>query len=222
MVKSLHISKWLLYLALSFAPFGGLCGHVNATLSRRTPCLALLVTSPLLRSTGKPSKATSKNMCSTAGTKRGLSTWNATPVALPFCGVGSWPKITTFTFEVQWRFLPLFLRLSAKCPNKDVFFSLSKRSFHGFGIQLFIYLLLSILFLVYLTLLHQADLTKQSGKKKGIKMNKWMNKKINFSLSRATYIYEPSETESQGNGTSLFFSRDDVFSEDVIPHQFII
>ena len=133
-VKSLHISEWLLYLAL---PFGGLCGHVNAALSRRTPCLAQLVTSPLLRSTGKPSKATSKNMCSTAGTKRGSFTWNATPVALSFCGVGSWPKITTFTSSGStsskalnsngiWgsmalsSCLPISIRLSAKSPNKEM------------------------------------------------------------------------------------------------------
>ena len=30
-----------------------------------------------------------------------------------------------------------------------------------------------------------------------------MNEKINFSLSRATYIYEPSKAGSQGNGTSF-------------------
>ena len=200
MVKSLHISEWLLYLAL---PFGGLCGHVNAALSRRTPCLAQLVTSPLLRSTGKPSKATSKNMCSTAGTKRGFSTWNATPVALSFCGVGSWPKITTFTSSGStsskalnsngiWGSMALFscvpfsISLSAKRFNKETslwplyrFFRFLKKGCHGFGIHSCTYLLLSILLLLYLTLLHHADLTKQSRKKernKNESMNKWKDK----------------------------------------------
>ena len=91
MVKFFPMPKWLLYLALFFAPFGGLCGHVNAVLSRRTPCLVQLVTLPL--STGKPSKATSKNMCNTAGTERGFFTWNATPVAFPFF---------PFHFHILW------------------------------------------------------------------------------------------------------------------------
>ena len=209
MVKSFHISEWLPYLYISFLStfFGGLCGHVRAVLSRRTPCPAHFLTLPLSRSTGKPSKATSKNMCSTAGTKRGFSTWNATPVALSFCGVGSWPKITTLTSSgstsskalnnhgicgsmASFSCFPFLIRSSAKRSNKetplDFFCSSLKKGFHRFGIQFFKYLGPSILSLLYLTSPHHADLTKQSKEKEGIKMNNWMNKKINSNLSRAT------------------------------------
>ena len=175
MVKSFHISRCVLYL---------LCGHVNAVLSRRTPCFAHLVTSPLWRSTGKPSKATSKNKCNTAGTERGSFTWNATPVALPFCGVGSWPKITTFTssgftsskasnnngIRGSMAFLsrlPCLRSFCAKVPNaKEFNFIFLKKGCHAFGIHLFKYSSLSILVLLYWTPLHRADLTKHNRKKR--------------------------------------------------------
>ena len=102
-VKGRHIARWSFSFPFPCCLSLSLCGTVNAVFNKRTPFFNHSSTLAWSKSTAKPSKATSNSMFKTAGTVRGLSTRNATPLAFPSWGVGSWPRITTlisstFTF----------------------------------------------------------------------------------------------------------------------------